>query len=69
MKKFQMTDVEQIEQMLAEGKTVSIEWKEYGRSKSNIGIVKWVRWDGLVFTTSDCVYTGLDRLVRMEAVA
>lgn len=31
--------------------------------------VKYVRWDGLVFTTGDCVYTGTDKLIDIREAA
>ena len=69
MKTFRMTDVERIENMLAAGKTVNVVWKDGATGLMNAETVKYVRWDGLVFTTGNCIYTGIDKLVEiMEAV-
>ena len=65
MKIFRMADVEKIEEMLAAGKTVEVEWKD----GANVETVKFVRWDGLVFTTGGCIYTGLDKLIEIREVA
>ena len=56
MKIFRMADVEKIEEMLAAGDV-------------NVETVKFVRWDGLVFTTGGCIYTGLDKLIEIREVA
>lgn len=69
MKIFRMADVEKIEKMLADGKTVEVEWKDGATGKMNTETVKSVRWDGLVFTTGECIYTGLDKLVEIREVA
>lgn len=69
MKVFRMADVEKIEQMLAEGKTVVVEWHTPGEKGNKIEIVKYVRWDGLVFTTGDCVFTGIDKLADIRETA
>ena len=69
MKTFRMADVEKIEDMLKGGKTVEVEWKDGATGKMNIETVKFVRWDGLVFTTGDCVYTGIDKLAEIREVA
>lgn len=69
MKTFRMEDVEKIETMLAVGKTVEVEWKDGATGDMNTEIVKSVRWDGLVFTTGGCVYTGIDKLVEIREVA
>lgn len=69
MKTFRMADVEKIETMLSAGKTVEVEWKNGATGDINIEIVKSVRWDGLVFTTGECIYTGLDKLVEIREVA
>lgn len=69
MKIFRMADVEKIEEMLAAGKTVEVEWKDGATGDVNVETVKFVRWDGLVFTTGDCIYTGLDKLIEIREVA
>lgn len=69
MKKFRMVDVEKIEEMLAKGKTVEIEWHTPYERGNKVEIVKSVRWDGLVFTTGECVYTGIDNLVEIREIA
>lgn len=61
-----MKDVELIESYLQDGLTVEVEWKSPYERKTKIGIVKSVRWDGLVFTTVDCVYTGIDKLIEIR---
>ena len=66
MKIFRMADVEKIEEMLAAGKTVEVEWKDGATGDVK---VKFVRWDGLVFTTGGCIYTGLDKLIEIREVA
>lgn len=69
MKIFRMADVEKIEEMLAAGKTVEVEWKDGVTGDVNVETVKFVRWDGLVFTTGGCIYTGLDKLIEIREVA
>lgn len=69
MKIFRMADVEKIEEMLAAGKTVEVEWKDGATGDVNVETVKFVRWDGLVFTTGCCIYTGLDKLIEIREVA
>lgn len=69
MKIFRMADVEKIEEMLAAGKTVEAEWKDGAIGDVNVETVKFVRWDGLVFTTGGCIYTGLDKLIEIREVA
>lgn len=69
MKIFRMADVEKIEEMLAAGKTVEVEWKDGANGDVNVETVKFVRWDGLVFTTGGCIYTGLDKLIEIREVA
>lgn len=69
MKTFKMADVEKIEKMLADGKTVELEWKDGVLGDVNVGTVKFVRWDGLVFTTDGRVYTGIDKLIAIREVA
>lgn len=69
MKIFRMADVEKIEEMLAAGKTVEVEWKDGATEDVNVETVKFVRWDGLVFTTGGCIYTGLDKLIEIREVA
>lgn len=66
---FRMRDVEQIEKMIADGKTVEVEWHTPYEKGNKVEIVKHVRWDGLVFTTGDCIYTGIDKLVEIREVA
>ena len=55
--------------MLAAGKTVEVEWKDGATGDVNVETVKFVRWDGLVFTTGGCIYTGLDKLIEIRKVA
>lgn len=55
--------------MLAAGKTVEVEWKDGAIGDVNVETVKFVRWDGLVFTTGGCIYTGLDKLIEIREVA
>lgn len=69
MKIFRMADVEKIEEMLAAGKTVEVEWKDGATGDVNVETVKFVRWDGFVFTTGGCIYTGLDKLIEIREVA
>lgn len=69
MKTFRMADVEKIEEMLAAGKMVEIEWRDGATGDMNTATVKSVRWDGLVFTTGGCVFTGMDKLVEIREVA
>ena len=69
MKIFRMADVEKIEEMLAAGKTVEVEWKDGATGEMNTETVESVRWDGLVFTTGGCVFTGIDKLVEIREVA
>lgn len=69
MKVFKMADVEKIEEMLAAGKSVEVEWKDGATGEMNTETVKYVRWDGLVFTTGSCIYTGIDKLVEIREVA
>ena len=69
MKTFRMADVEKIEKMLADGKTVEVEWKDGSTGEMNTETVKYVRWDGLVFTTGSCIYTSIDKLKEIREVA
>lgn len=69
MRTFRMKDVERIEQMISEGKTVEIEFHQPYKRGSKVEIVTSVRWDGLVFTTGGCVYTGIDKLVEIREAA
>lgn len=69
MKTFRMADVEKIEKMLEDGKTVEVEWKDGATGEMNTEIVKSVRWDGLVFTTGNCIFTGIDKLKEIREVA
>lgn len=69
MKVFRMADIEKIEKMLTEGKTVVVEWHTPYEKGNKIETVKYVRWDGLVFTTGDCVFTGIDKLVDIREAA
>lgn len=69
MKIFRMADVEKIQAMLADGKTVEVEWRDGATGEMNIEAVKSVRWDGLVFTTGSCIYTGIDKLKEIREVA
>lgn len=68
MKTFRMADVEKIEVMLADEKTVEVELKDGVTGDMNIEVVKSVRWDGLVFTTGSCIYTGIDKLKEIREV-
>ena len=68
MKVFRMADVERIEAMLKEGKTVIVEWHTpYERGTKEETVIS-VRWDGLVFTTGDAIYTGIDRVISIKEV-
>ena len=69
MTKFTMKHVEQIEKMLAEGKTVEVEWHTPYERGNKVETVKYVRWDGLVFTTGDCIFSGMDKLVEIREMA
>ena len=69
MTKFNMKHVEEKKKMLANGKTVEVEWHTPYEKGNKIETVKSVRWDGLVFTTGDCIYTGIDKLVEIREVA
>lgn len=67
MRTFRMSDVERIEKLLADNKKVEIEWHTPYEKGNKIETVKSVReTDGLVFTTGDCVFTGLDKLVEIR---
>ena len=68
MKVFRMADVERIESMMKEGKTVEVEWHTPYEKGNKTELVKSVRWDGLVFTTGDAIYTGIDRLISIKEV-
>lgn len=68
MKRFSMKDVEIIEKMMEDGKKVEIEFHTPYEKGNKVEIVKDVRWDGLVFTTGDCVFTGIDMLVDIRSV-
>ena len=68
MKRFSMNDVETIEKMIDDGKKVEIEFHTPYEKGNKVEIVKSVRWDGLVFTTGDCVFTGIDMLVDIRTV-
>ena len=70
MRTFRMADVEKIESLLAEGKTVEVKWQDGATGEKRHETVKWVRWDGLVFTTgTGCVFTGIDKLEEIKEVA
>lgn len=70
METFRMADVEKIEKMIADGKTVVIEWHTPYERGNKVETVEKVRWDGLVFTTGcECVYTGIDKLISIREVA
>lgn len=68
MKVFRMADVDRIEAALADGKTVEIEWHTPYEKGTKYERVTNVRWDGLVFTTGECVYTGIDKLVTLNII-
>lgn len=68
MKLFKMADVERIEAMLADGKTVEVEWHTPYEKGNKVETVKYVRWDGLVFTTGRAIYTGIDKLVEIREI-
>ena len=61
-----MADVEKIENMIAEGKKVEIEWHKPYEKGNFKDLVKFVRWDGLVFTENDAVFTGCDKLIAIR---
>lgn len=65
---FRMADVEKIEKMLEAGKTVEVEWHTPYERHNKIEIVKDVRWDGLVFTTGEAIFTGIDELIEIREV-
>lgn len=67
MQTFRMKDVEEIERRLANGETVVVEWHTPYEKGNKVETVKYVRWDGLVFTTGDCIYTGIDKLVEIRS--
>ena len=67
MRLFKMADVEKIEEMLAAG--LKVEWHSPYEKGTKTETVKYVRWDGLVFTTGDCIYTGIDKLVEIRKAA
>ena len=69
MRTFRMKDVERIEKLLVDNKTVEIEWHTPYEKGNKIEIVNSVRWDGLVFTTGGCVFTGIDKLVEIREIA
>ena len=66
MTTFRMKDVERIEAMMAEGKTVEVEWHTPYERGNKVEKVTSVRWDGLVFTTGEAIYTGIDKLVEIR---
>ncbi len=68
MEKIRIADVERIEKMLDEGKAVEVDWEDGATGKLNTETVKSVRWDGLVFTTGRCIYTGIDKLKEIREV-
>ena len=47
MKIFRMADVEKIEEMLAAGKTVEVEWEDGATGEMYTETVTSVRWDGV----------------------
>lgn len=61
-----MADVEKIEEMFASGKNVEVKWKDGATGMMKTETVNSVRWDGLVFTTGGCIYTGIDKLVEIR---
>jgi len=69
MQTFRMKDVEEIERRLANGETVVVEWHTPYEKGNKVETVKSIRWDGLVFTTGDCIYTGIDKLVEIRGEA
>lgn len=69
MRTFRMSDVKRIEKLLADNKKVEIEWHIPYEKGNKIEIVTSVRkFDGLVFTTGGCVFTGLDKLVDIREI-
>lgn len=68
MRTFKMKDVERIEKLLKDGRCVMVTWHTpYGKGEKQ-EIVTNVRWDGLVFTNGDCIYTGIDKVISIETV-
>lgn len=67
MQTFRMKDVEEIERRLANGETVVVEWHTPYEKGNKVETVKYVRWDGLVFTTGDCIFNGIDKLVEIRS--
>ena len=61
--------IKNLTEMLADGKTVEVEWKDGATGEMNTETVKYVRWDGLVFTTGSCIFTGIDKLKEIREVA
>ena len=43
--------------------------ERWSNRRNDTETVKSVRWDGLVFTTGGCVFTGIDKLVEIREVA
>lgn len=66
MRLFKMKDVDKIEEMLAKGLKVEVEWHSPYEKGTKVETVKYVRWDGLVFTTGDCIYIGIDKYVDIR---
>lgn len=67
MKTFRMKDVEEIERRLANDETAVVEWHTPYEKGNKVATVKSVRWDGLVFTTDGCIFTGIDKLVEIRS--
>lgn len=67
MTTFKMAHVEEIEKRLANGETVIVEWHTPYEKGNKVEEVKSVRWDGLVFTTGRCIFTGIDKLVEIRS--
>lgn len=68
MRTFKMKDVERIEEMLKEGKSVMVTWHTPYEKGEKQEIVTSVRWDGLVFTNGDAIFVGIDKLISTESV-
>lgn len=68
MRTFNMKDVENIEKHIKAGKCVMVTWHTPYEKGEKQEIVTSVRWDGIVFTNGDAIYTGIDKLISIETV-
>lgn len=65
---FRMSDVEKIARLLEEGKKVEVTWNNGADGELNTETVRWIRWDGLVFTTGRCIFSGIDKLKEIREI-